>query len=178
MPPAMRHRGRKRSIKTLIVWSEPGPADCIRPRLDRTAASPGSNSFGAYAFCRGWLNGRHRLTFQGEVAPEASSLAERLGRVHNLSLELGTSCNRILASSPQSTYAADFCAINRGDFRVPARTVYRLGRKREILASALGQARPIPIGASERQCENIDAGEQTPPIRNRGPRCGLCGPEN
>jgi Membrane carboxypeptidase/penicillin-binding protein len=73
---AMRRRGRKRSIKTPIVWSEPGPAGCIRPRLDWTAASPGSNPFGAYAFCRGWLHGRHRLTFQGEVAPEASSLAE------------------------------------------------------------------------------------------------------
>ena len=32
-----------------------------------------------------------------------------------------------------------------------------------------GQACADPIGACERQCENIDADEQAPPIRSRGP---------
>jgi hypothetical protein len=41
---------------------------------------------------------------------------------------------------------------------------------------SMGQASADPIGACERQCENIDVGEQAPPIRGRGPNGGLCGP--
>jgi hypothetical protein len=47
----------------------------------------------------------------------------------------------------------------------------------KYLRRAIGQASADPIGAWERQCENYDAGEQTPPIRSRGPNGGLCGPE-
>jgi hypothetical protein len=40
---------------------------------------------------------------------------------------------------------------------------------------SIGKASADPIGACERQCENIDAGEQA--LRSRGPNGGLCGPE-
>jgi hypothetical protein len=42
---------------------------------------------------------------------------------------------------------------------------------------SIGQASADSIGACERQCENFDAGGQTPPIRSRGRNGGLCGPE-
>jgi hypothetical protein len=58
-----------------------------------------------------------------------------------------------------------------------ARTVYRSGRKYEIFAAVHGLASANPIGACERHCEKVDAGELAPPIRSRRPSCGLCGPE-
>jgi hypothetical protein len=38
-----------------------------------------------------------------------------------------------------------------------------------------GHASVAPIGACERQCENIDAGAQA--LRSRGPNGELCGPK-
>ena len=52
-----------------------------------------------------------------------------------------------------------------------ARTVYRLGRKYEIFAAVHGLASANPIGACERHCEKIDAGELAPPkLRALRPR--------
>jgi hypothetical protein len=73
--------------------------------------------------------------------------------------------------------AAKFRAINPGDFRLQARTVYSLGRKYEISAPVHWPSNADPMGACERQCANIDAGEQAPPIRSRSANGGLCGPE-
>ncbi|MGH6822477.1 MAG: hypothetical protein ACRECP_11670 [Methylocella sp.] len=40
---------------------------------------------------------------------------------------------------------------------------------------SIGQGSADPIGACERQFENIDAGKQAPPIRIRSPNGGLGG---
>jgi hypothetical protein len=42
---------------------------------------------------------------------------------------------------------------------------------------SIGQASVDPIAVYKRQCEYIDTGEQTPPIRSCGPNCLLCSPE-
>jgi hypothetical protein len=73
--------------------------------------------------------------------------------------------------------SSNFRAINFGEFRVRARTVYSWGGNMKYVRRSNGQTSVDPIAVYKRQREYIDMGEQAPPIRSHGPNCLLCSPE-